>query len=615
MKFAEFPIDILSQIVSVPAYSFLVIPLLQCGDTLLSRKLALGMTLIDLVNFIDNSTPQLPKCISSFPNLRSLHYYERIRLTEPYISEFYTRLLTLPSMKLESLIIKMKDFNMPRLLERKHLLESTNPDRASTALLLPFCHLVTLHIPYGDPWETFHLALLPSTLTDLASPGFSFSVTTCQELTFSSLPKGLLVWRATIRCVNDFESAASVDNSLFWQNPPPHLHRIECIDFSYFEWSNQIALMLPRSLITCDFRRVPPPTLTFISRLPVGLRNISVGTISLEFALSYGEKWRSAWGDRVGTLYLVDSDATFTAGNISSVFRSMPTSITSIHLVMDPNTLSAISAKDWPPHLSELNFTALRPAYMDHLLESIPATLSSLKISRNVVLSNFVATKLFPTSLTSLHFAVEVAAIVFSFKLPETLVELGIMRVPLVQDEEPHRIPPIDFTSQCLPRLQVLQLNDWPYAQLNLIPRSVTRLEIKHLTTSQDNFHSSFCTSHSPSSNIDPSIEPQISCHFKLGHALPPLLRFLILGSFYPLFWTDPCFEALPHLRLLFIHKIGQFGPQVLAQLPSRLAALQIKLSHFNDEHGPLLNPNWDCAYIHLKNSSRDCLLTYSNVN
>ena len=251
MKLSELPAEVLGQILSTPTHSFLVIPLLHCGNALLSRKLVLAVNLVDLKRAKGVSMRLLPKCVSSFTNLRSLSYTAQHQLSMPDLSNLYKELLTLPTTKLEKLKIEITQFKLSDFLEAKRILASTNHEIASTPTILPFSHLISLQIPISSRWDANHLALLPPTLTDLATRSFRFNAKTYKEPVFANLPRGLLVWTTVIEFDNNI-STVHLEDFLFWQNPPSCLHTLGALDLSGCQYLDHIALLLPRSLTSCE---------------------------------------------------------------------------------------------------------------------------------------------------------------------------------------------------------------------------------------------------------------------------------------------------------------------------------------------------------------------------
>lgn len=290
---------------------------------------------------------------------------------------------------------------------------------------------------------------------------------------------------------------------------------------------------------------------------------------------------------------------------------------------MDAQPLTALSRNVWPPQLSVLDLVITGPECSDQFMDSLPSTIKSLFLV--ISWGSFSITRYFPPALTALNVVTELGNLDISVKLPETIVELELRRSDMERDELRQTVA-IDLSSQELPCLQRLSLDAWPYAKLHQIPQSCVILHIHELITiEEDGFDSSYCyssatlqnapnfsaSSSSYSVNVfSSSASPSHSqyCIFKLGRFLPPLLRHLDIGSVNRFYWLDPCLDALQRLETAWLDRVGYFDPQILAQFSPNLVELGIYLTHFNDDHGHLLNPKWHSAHINLKEPKYEAL-------
>lgn len=564
ISLANFPPEILCLIVD-GASSFIVIPLLQCGDATLSRKLYSSVTTIDLEDTRTKTTSRFPNCVSSFPNLRHLTIN---RGNHP---------LVLPA--------NVSKLHLAKL-ETLSVLSSQSNDLWSLCVemaLFPCLTTLSLTSDSGKNGYLEEIQCLPPTLTDLSMPKVYVYDETLAMPVFGALPRGLLAWRS--RLVLFCEIAAGTVPP-FFQDPPPAIHTLHISGDScenHYSYA-----FLPRTVTDIHFHHtedaVPCLSGPAIISLPPGLKHTHVYIDDSELR-DQGVDTFAEWPpiDRF-TVY---------SSHLQTPIR-LPGSITSLAIKGAPFDLCA-SSRTWPVALSTFLFDSTVITLPD--LKLLPRTIIRLEVQWDTAC--FPGEVLNP-ALTDL--AIHLTAVFESFsissKLPPSLTSLTVdMRDPpsepklidfqLNGDSLLHlRMDRFKFSKSSSseavapklpPKLQTFHAGCWVLRHFGQLPRSLTDLSIYELPTS-----------------INAMIPMETDVFEDLPLSLTKL-RIRAPMSNIETFFSRCSFQSLENLVELYMFDIGGFEYRILENNWPKLRTIEL---YINDSTAAQVNPNWTRAQI-----------------
>lgn len=589
ISLADLPASVLGQIVAAPSYSFLIIPLLQCGDTRLTTKLVSNVDSITLKDKRQVTRSRFPKCLFLFPKLQHLV----LSLVRAHLAssddELYAYLALLAKANLKSLTIE----------SNSSLDAFFGPVDESDPLVpvhrFPFQSLTSLHISErdGQEWSLAHYQSLPASLTKLTSLDFEYTDELAQVPIMGALPRSLVEWNVRI-----YNSSGAVSEELppFWQNPPPNLAYIRGLQLSGPELG-YLADYLPRSLTNVDIYGLHCDPPCFVPGLPEGIRDINAGGCDYSDLILYASDpggWSENWGERASQFSISDMYDTATEEGILKIIQDTPASITDLQLGINVDLIAnAISPSLWPAGLTTLELLLFTSN--ESIMKAIPSTLTSLLLS---IKGDFTIVDTLPAGLTSLQFrAQDAESLTIHQPLPKSLEQFAVYN-PLGPNTVNLKVPnlPASLTELTLynvklcknqaneslslpPNLESIRLTEWPFADLVQIPSTVEDLE---------------------ASVVLPEANDEVKALHQVWQSLPKRLTSLRLSAIKAssISWSGLVFPSLPHLEELDLESVGAFDPSVLSSLPRSLSIVHLTLTHLHDEHIPHLNPNWDTAKL-----------------
>ena len=561
--------------------SFLVVSLWKCGDVALNRKLAKTIRHVDLKDVRLDSTSRYPKMLASLPNLRSLSLNRgEYHLTGSY-TELISRLLLLPTDKLEKLSLKCAEVSA-MLLDPRALALSTGPQTSFVYdLSTNFPALTSLSLKCGklpSGKEPIHLIRLPPQLIILKTPKFVFS--SDSEAIFSHLPRTLTSWKSQFTWRDKSLTHPAIVQAAFsriFEDAPPnlsHLSKWQSINMPQY---TRFADFLPKSLSTFE------PENDFDLNVFDGLQ------CAISEVLIPANRYLESLARKQDILNKV---------NFTSLFLDLPYSqhlglpntivtlprtltqltISTYNIVIDDFIETTSKPDFWPPQLVTLSFSGPLP---QAVVKTLPKSLTSLTMSYDDQtdkdrialiphnLSHFNLTAPEPINqwdmapkeeslLSKLHLVSHTLDEKILSKLPDSVTDLF-----LIYDPESHICDPLQpIPLPC--RLYSLSMESFSYAWFPSLPRTLVLFHIGSLVDFE---------------------EKELRHGVDLFDVLPSGLKSLALrvqGSNSNLL-SAASFSTLPSLKVLSV-TVGTFEPEVLEHLPIRLVFLEIKLSHLDEK-------------------------------
>lgn len=380
MSFLACPTEILASILAFDCTSHKSIALFLTGSPILQLKLVQCVTSITLKSNKKYLTSRLPKLLTAFPKLRSLH----VSCHPQAIFDLDSSVEVLKGLRSKLETLEMKYESCEILLGRASSpgddlpadIPSLFPSLTTLSLASHSFGLQTLgsQLPSSLTCLTLTTALatggrlmpqLPSSLTELhllslaageekhLPPNLlSLSVTTPIRIDYAELPRSLTCLNASLPRM----TMAQI-NAL-----PPLIKEIKC---SIFEHTEEILKCLPLSLETLGDRGL------YFSMLPAYLKHLprTMKALSLTFQTLSSDFKAADWPPMLAELNLQGAFST-------SFWHSLPASITTLRLdstqlsqsdlALLPSTLiefetvlkdEAFTELPLPPHLQKLSLT------------------------------------------------------------------------------------------------------------------------------------------------------------------------------------------------------------------------------------------------------------------
>lgn len=573
----DLPPELLGLMLSTSEHSFLVLPLIKCGNSQLTQRLLHSVSMIDLEDMNPKSMSRFPRILPRFVNLRSIRIARKFNDMRSPRRDILEEMARIPREKLETLELRSDRweplFKLPFDLHAP--IEPSSVPKIPLAIHPTFPALTTLSLLAGSGLPDF-MAFLPPTLTCLETSAVHVYDFDDPSLYFSALPRPLLIWRTKIKFgIEVNESAVTL-----FRDPPPGLHTISALHFN-----DGVASLacLPPTLTSCLMRNLSySPAL--VRTLPPGLHladlsfSLDGSSVELESIASWPPLLKTLSIEKYSPLI---SDA--------QVLSKLPPALTELSLLpYDSWDLSREHHGNftfWPSTLSTLNLHQVSSTTFEYLL-SLPRTLTSLSLSWS---GKSFPVELLPLGLISLSISL-IALENFTIKsdrlksleilrltsesldrneffeltasLPPSLLELDI--VPFIMETTSPSgqwIVPTFHSG-----LRKLHIHRWRIPHFKDLPASLTDLCVK---------------------DVPLSINAMIPKDTDVFAGLPVGLKRLYLGAFSAnteTWWPSCSFASLQSLTLLHVRELGFFDPSTLRHLPASLRDLYIFLTHNGPE-------------------------------
>lgn len=593
MRLDLFPPEILGCILGFSSTSYLVIRLWKCGDHVLNKKLAMGVTTTTLRQHPQVAT-QWPALLSQLDNLRRLSVSSDTDLVlDP--NGWLPTLKALPK-TLEALEINSPD--EPLALNGHgddEELARTAQEKGTTLLLnigTIFPCLRELFVSNVDHYSLF--PVLPPTLTTLGSTS---TIKCGSSPLISLLPRSLERLEAYVLV----HFGITEEETLFadWSLAPPNLQHIDILRWVECPSS---AKWIPRSLtsgrIGFSGRQSSPLCARELSSLPPLLTEASFELCTSarckESHHRPGDTWSSQLPKSLKALRAMPS-AVLSPHSI----QSLPSSLTKLDITEISGAawnqlITHDSIINWPPCLEVLSLSidnlnagtlAILPRNIKELelkvrtsglpkalfADALPSTLQALSVrfatrgSGEVPIIGNLPTSL--TDITLHHDGYECFALT-GLSLPDSLTSLiYTSSVVLKQLTEPWALPR---------GLTVLELAHWRFDWFGAIPPSVTHLNITHLCSDPLS---------PPSSEID------------LFSDLTPSVVVLKIENNYPipdrvLELSSTAFSTLVNLEVIFAPTALLLPSKAIRTLPRTLRELDIPVKRLEAEDITFIPPD-----------------------
>lgn len=631
----RFPSEVLGLILGFPSSSALVIKLWACGDSLLTSKLASGVTSVELRadNRLCNT---IPKLLLELRSLRRLSLTSEGNLL-PRLSDWPSTISRLAP-TLTELAVSSPDG--PDCL-LNHTAESDQNKLQCTLTATPhglsrlvdlraiLPNLLSLKIEGWRHMQALDLALLPSSLTSLSvgsivpdSPEGQLTSTQAYLHHFrlmSLLPRSLTTLNAALPLSFLTTDAANDENCVAafladWQAAPPSLTHLSLPlltsgGFPSLSW-------VPRTVVSCNFVQVTsasrppnertsrPPnwTLERMRTLPPLLESLEILHVINSSFSDAGTHWSLELPRRLTSL------RTQLSLLPSNRIPELPKGLNNLELIQpsrsfDWGYITQHADFAWPPLKSLLMLADT--TRMEHI-NLLPKTLTQLRISveDDINASNpelEIDGSVFPPNLTSLDLAFDCPSarkmLIISTLLPPKITKLFLLdphnsRIGL-ESNSVEKLPSalldlqisptllIDMTYAPSPSflrfesLQKLVLSRWLLSwSFNVLPRalSILRLMDCHCTIRAPEAANTILCEGMPTSITELEIRAEYS-----STRLP-------LPAYSPL-----SFAKLPRLRSLVVAEFYPFSSAVLRTLPRDMSCLKLALA-WSDEN--------DCAFM-----------------
>lgn len=602
MELANFPVEILTEILSSERCSVPFLSLWKCGNSQLQYKISLAATVIDLKDTRLVSASRYPKCISNLKNLRSLALDRGIwplMATGPRLS---SELSSLMLANLETLHLVCEEFISA--LERFDSTESTaipiptmHERGESTAWNLTECFplLTTLKIDSMTAAREVPIAFvcgLPNTLTRLAVP--QMRIKASSDPFMSLLPRDLQHLDTTLDVLVFPKGDESPSDLAAWRDAPPNLHTISMLQ-SFGARSLKSFSFLPRSLKMCKLAMDVSWSPELIATLPPGFAELILEELASEDYVTTDFDATKLLPSSLQSL-AVSYIPLHQLGSLPSFYNALPRTLTSLscpfNCVMHewPLRDADFSPRSfWPPGLTSMDLTSYNFRAQD--LKTLPTTLERIHV-RWQATETFDCAQL-PRGLTSLHISPAEASgnkLTLLPGLPTSLTKLSIFAQDFAADANISDLLPSSLRSLRLisrdaswyssaiikwpQSLTKLVLNHWNFEKMKTLPSSLRRLHLRCRLFEDD------------------SIVPDTSKDYFAD--LPTGLevfsaRFGVRGE-HSHCWSGSSFSKLVNLREIAL--LVEFEPSFLktiAEKLPKLTSLDVLRIAFSPDYAPLL--------------------------
>lgn len=597
VELSALPPEILDLILGNKAISYASILLWKCGDKVLNRKIALGVTFMHLEDEHRGTSSRWPKMLVSLSKLRylSIRHGSYLMATTKDLSEQLQQL----SPSLETLELHSDDASGGILNHAPDWslsnLESfiTTEYSLGTSRLINFAalfpRLTTLKL---DCYlEAVDLPGLPPTLTRLQMPNYQHNG--MQKPCLSLLPRSLEVWEVDrLSVTQTFDPTIASDQALNedWKNLPPSLTDIRNIVMLN---PRMLGELLPESVKTVHatadwhwrFSTAP---------LPECLEEVSLQALHETTFLENGTTWAGALPSRLKTLE-IDEFVEFTVPIIKALPRTLETICGSM-LRCDweemqtavrgskeeenksvSRTSSAPSADIWPPTLTDLQIETLPPD-----VNLLPPLLKALTIPKFDCNKMPLVTRI-PLKITQLELAMVSQNVAYSdlvqlsaFRNLQTLlVDWDRLTIPVTLEAPP--------APQLGSRMTDLSVSSWRWSWFAALPRTLVLFRCDFLFG---------------------QLNPTEAATTDIFQSLPSGLENLTLSDTkdaMPPTFAPTSFSTLPRLRSLATGSKMPFPSGILRTLSRRLISLYLYLKTFAAEDAPFLPPLLQSGWLGLE--------------
>lgn len=580
MELADFPSEILAEILSYEPSSALTLSLWKCGNVHLQHRLSNTVATIDLKDEALISTSRFPQCISRLKNLCSLTLSRGkwpLMSTAPQLSAY---LRTLRLEKLETLSLTCEEY-FSALEDFGDDASSSEPtftvDRlkqwALWNLSESFPKLTTLIVDAGGHPKMVNQRLLsglPNTLTRLRVP--QIRLMSDSEHFMSLLPRDLLLLETILDVHHSFDRNESSSDLVAWQQPPPMLHTIRWVQLagvSSFKF-------LPQSLTMADIHlRGTAWTPALIASLPPGFAKLDMDLCNHDNDTSTHFDATKFLPPLLQSLSL-SSSALAQLGSSPSLFAALPRTLTEFKTdnsyveVEWPLKADSFSMHHfWPSGLVYMNLAAYNLVPPD--LQTLPSTLTSLHLRWSSEEPLNLAH--LPRCLTLLHIVAD-THLTFQGELIKSLIDLSIGAGPVTLQKDllsylPSTLRQLSvYTHSCAWRrmelpiwpshLTKLEMDRWSFDEFKMLPRTLKSLALW-------------------SSNIPTGFVPALGKDY--FEDLPVSLEEFNARSFTfegkdKVLWSGNSFSKLVNLHSIWFP--ASFEPSLLKTLSDKLPKLRI---------------------------------------
>lgn len=600
------PAEVLGEILSRKAHSFLFIALWKCGDRQLQQKLAQGVTFVHLRDKWVESTSRYPKLLSKLTGLRHLSLNRGKHPLMASAADLSAELRNLTCSKLQTLRITSFEANEAFL----NFDTSVQPPKVITTtyafgesrffdMATHFPSLATLRIDSKDlsksDVEESDLPGLPPTLTCLCTPNFQAISPTRRVC--ATLPRQLQVWDAKISFLNstDGSEVAAADLPHFWEDAPPSLRTLTAI---YIERHTSMRTLkhIPRTLVDCQITSEPVELSLQLQReLPPQISSLSTSILDYDVLMASGGYLGSDLPKQIKSLGISG------ANSFCAVLPTLPSTLTRfwyintrVKEVIDAAALKdalQANARFWPKELTTLG--SYRLTASNAILPLLPVNLTALTIHWS---ENSIPGVLLPPKLVKLSLISEThEPFIVTSRLPSTLEQLELRSTPLDASSFVHFPPSLtaltaknqgihqstpDAPLELPSGLLNLSLGDWNTFKVVSLPPGLTVLDL-----------------YANPQHSDPIYLEHIEHILSIA---PPTITSMTFSTPHA---QSIALSGRHFSHLIALNELKLYGmilePILLKGLPPSIRTIAVnRFANLPFEFSPYINPRWTNVHI-----------------
>lgn len=586
LPLANFPPELLGQILSRKHSSYLLIPLWRCGNRSLNEKLALGVDYVDLKDTRLTSTSRYPMLLSQLRHLRYLSLNRGTWFLLSSSRDLSEELQKLNGGQLATLRIISGEARDALVLHDADKRERLGLPSRFFDLHSHFPLLTTLHID-GGVWTKSDISEsdligLPPTLTKLKAPHLRIEDPTISL--FSRLPRSLLIWKTTISNIS--MSTSTAFSAEFWRDPPPFIHTIRLIIDNAPESLEALPPTLTSAYLSLNHAAWSLSLMQSLPPLMDQLRPRAIELSDMPSTIDFRE-WKVP--NQITSLSMAHG-----AGSLPIPARLIPTLPSSL-LSLSQNTSTSRSfdwndlknefekavnagTKFWPQKMNDLQLgnDPMPPS----IVAMLPSTLTSLSIGWG---EEIFAVDCLPTGLTALLLELSsISRIYIKASMPQSLRTLLIQsQNRLIIDHRsfaslPSSLEEIFIMPTVSPIYTSFEHLELPKNLKSFSTSGGTAEWFEKLPSGLQTLES-FNFELPPHQSLDTVVE-----QFKYLPSSITKLRISLKEDTKIIVKSDCFFEHLVELKELHVSNCD-FNPRILAKLPSTLEMVEIKLEKVDE--------------------------------